>query len=238
MGNMFANHYREVTATKEAKRAAADGSDSMEGHTIHEQLLAQLATHVQQLKNVQSMQRKLDMKKEFAPTYDAYIQAQLAEEPAKQDPILTQVMIWLADIGEYERAMEIALYAHEYQLDMPQRFNRDVSTWMTDTFADAAIAAEKAGATDGPTLLMLKDISEATVDDDMPDEARAKLHKAMGVAYQALDPDENEGCLVDALFHLNRALELDRSCGVKKRRDTLAKVVNAPPVTDDNTTQT
>jgi hypothetical protein len=75
----------------------------------------------------------------------------------------------------------------------------------------------------------------------MPDQVRAKLHKAIGLAFQAeaeaFDPEAEsqraggKRALVDAaLTHLTRALELDGSAGVKKAVERLtADLKSFPP---------
>ncbi|MCY7297460.1 hypothetical protein, partial [Alteromonas sp. a30] len=57
-----------------------------------------------------------------------------------------------------------------------------------------------------------------TVEKDMPDEVRAKLHKALGLQLQYSNKQE-------AVSHLHRALELNPRSGVKKLFDKLKKDV-------------
>jgi hypothetical protein len=84
----------------------------------------------------------------------------------------------------------------------------------------------------GVPRAVLEETLALTADHDMPDQVRAKLHKAIGLAFQAeaeaFDPEAEsqraggKRALVDAaLTHLTRALELDGSAGVKKAVERL-----------------
>lgn len=224
MSNVFRAHYERVVAEQAAAKAAADpGTQTMAGTTPHDQLMAQLTSHMSQLKGVQSTERKVALKSDFVATYLPYIDGVLSEEPGVDDPIVTEIMVWLVDLEQYEKAAEIALYASEYKLKMPQRFTRGLAVWMAEAFGEAAIAAEAEGA-DGPSLQVLMDIAEATDGADMPDQVSAKLHKALGFAFER---DGEAQDLRSALFHYNRAIQLNEKCGLKKRRDDLDKKVNA-----------
>jgi len=224
MRDPFRTHFETVTAAKAAAQTAANpAADTMEGTTLHDQLMAQLATHISQLKGVQSTERKVAMKADFVGAYLPYIEGVMREEPGGDDPIMTEIMVWLVDLNQFEKAAEIALYASEYDLKMPQRFTRDLAVWMAEAFGEAGIQAEADG-TDGPGLEVLKDIAEATDGADMPDQVAAKLHKALGFAFEHAGDTQD---LRAALFHYNRALELHEKCGLKKRRDDLQKKVDA-----------
>ena len=51
---------------------------------------------------------------------------------------------------------------------------------------------------------------------DMPDQSRARLHKAIGAVLSESNP-------ASALNHLNHALQLDPRCGVKKDKQQLER---------------
>ncbi len=224
MSNLFRNHFERVQAAKAAAKTAADpAAETMDGTTPHDHLMAQLTTHISQLKGVQSTERKVELKAEFVGTYLPYIEGVLHEEPGMNDPIMTQVMVWLLDTGEFAKAAEIAFYALEHDLDMPSRFTRGLAVWMAEEFGEAGIRSEADG-TEGPGLFVLRDIAEMTDGKDMPDQVSAKLHKALGFAFERDGETQDRRA---ALVHYNRAIELHDKCGLKKRRDDLEKKVNA-----------
>lgn len=60
-------------------------------------------------------------------------------------------------------------------------------------------------------------------DQDMPDQVRARLHKALGLAQSESQPQE-------ALAQFLRALQLDENVGVKKLIEQLERQIrNNPP---------
>ncbi|MEI9696212.1 phage terminase small subunit, partial [Atlantibacter hermannii] len=101
----------------------------------------------------------------------------------------------------------IARHALKHGWVMPQRFNRTTATAVAEEFADAAMRAFADGGTFNAALLTQ---ALALVEShDMPDQSRARLHKALGYALR--DNDQ----AVAALNHLKRALQLDNNSGVK-----------------------
>ena len=71
-------------------------------------------------------------------------------------------------------------------------------------------------------------------DQDMPDEVRAKLHKALGYVHSSridsTPEDRRQSQRETALVHLRRALELHDKVGVKKDIERLEREIkNAAP---------
>ncbi len=81
-----------------------------------------------------------------------------------------------------------------------------------------ALKAIEAG--DPVDVTTLREVAELVAAEDMPDEVRAKLHKALGYGVYALaesvQPDRADALRRDALAQLRRALELHDKSGVKK----------------------
>ena len=89
----------------------------------------------------------------------------------------------------------------------------------------AAIAAGKPA-----DLASLDRAALLTAECDMPDEVRAKLHKAIGQAHQAFSGIGGDGTLdknaaQNALAHFKRALELHDRVGVKKEIERLERAL-------------
>jgi len=225
------NQLRKRAALQAARVAPAM---SMAGATAYEQQLAQLLQDRQRLKNVQSEQGKAELKASLIPVYEPYIQGVLAAGNGAQDDVLTTLMVWCIDAGLYQGALEIAAYVIQHNLIMPDRFARSTGTLIAEEIANAALKAQKAG--DGFPLEILERAAALTAEQDMPDQARAKLHLALGKAYNALVSDDQPQDL-DAIhlqaakLHLARAIDLHSNCGGKKdleRVDRLLKKHAAP----------
>ncbi len=177
----------------------------------HESLMAaKLATDQQRLKAIQSLERKLAVKKEILPDYEDYVAGVLEGQSGRQDDVLVTVMIWYIDTGVYSSALNIAAYALIHDLILPLHYARTLATLITEELAEAALARKTVSIDE---LMMLL---ELVAHRDMPDPVRAKLHKAIGFSLQSIDP-------AAALTHLHRAFGLHARCGVKKEIDRLER---------------
>lgn len=210
------NHFLRVTAASAAK--AAQASNPLRYATGRELMLAQLAEHKRQLKQVQSVERKAELKRKLLPEYAAWVRGVLEADTGTQDEVFMTVMVWLIDVGNFADALELAAYAIRHQLEMPDQYQRTTACLIAEEFANMALKGIEAG--DPVDVTTLREVAELVAAEDMPDEVRAKLHKAMGYACAALAEvatgPEAVSRRMDALTHLRRALELHDKCGVKK----------------------
>ncbi|EFD4937296.1 hypothetical protein F2M99_21830, partial [Escherichia coli] len=127
--------------------------------------------------------------------------------------VLMYVMLWRIDAGDYAGALEIGRHALRHGWVMPLG-NRNVQTVLAEEMADAAQSAML--ATTGFDVDLLLQTLELTDGLDMPDQSRARLHKAIGAVLSESNP-------ASALNHLNHALQLDPRCGVKKDKQQLER---------------
>ncbi|MFM0356142.1 phage terminase small subunit [Paraburkholderia nemoris] len=199
-------HYERVSAELAAASAAPGGS--LAGASAYELMLAKLATDRRRLKAIQSIERKIDVKRaELLPEYVDYVAGALSGGRGAQDDVLTTVMIWRVDAGDFAGALDIARYALAHRMTLPDQYDRPLATAIAEEFAQAALAAFKLGETFDAG--QLAEVMTLTGSADMHDQVRAKLHKALGKALQ--DADRTA-----ALDHLRRALQLDERAGVKQ----------------------
>ncbi|KWI47829.1 terminase [Burkholderia pseudomultivorans] len=165
----------------------------------YEMMRAKLATDQRRLKETQSVERKVEIKREILPDYVPYISEVLERDAGGQDDVVTTIMLWRLDARDMGGAMEIARYAIRHGLTMPAHFDRTLPATVAEGFADTA---------DVPSG-MLAEVIDLTAPFDMVDQIRAKLFKAYGVALTAADPDA-------ALAAFRRAFELNDKIGVKR----------------------
>lgn len=208
-------HFQRVTAARAAAQAAADGPKIMAGNA-YELMLAQLDTDRRRLKSIQSVERKIDAKREMLPTYEAYVQGVLDAASGVQDDVLMSVLVWRIDVGDLPGAIKIAGYALDHQLALPDQYQRTLGCLLAEEFADGALKAIKTGGTvDVPAL---QTIASLTQDQDMPDEVRAKLLKAIGLGLEATDPAQ-------AHDYLQQALAKHEGVGVKKDMERITRTL-------------
>jgi len=204
MGSPAQRHYERVMAGKVS--AATPGADHA-ARTAYELMLAKLHTDRARLRDIQSVERKVAVKRELLPEYDAWVTGALSTGTGGQDDVLMTLLVWYIDVGAYVRALDVAEYALRHSLNMPDQYDRTLATVLADEIGDAALATQRDKGV-FPVDVLLRTLG-MTAQADMPDPARAKLHKATGVALRASDPEQ-------ALTHLRRALELHEGAGVKR----------------------
>lgn len=230
MTNPCRRHFQRVTAAV-AAAAVAGPAMTMEGSTVYELHLAKLQQDYLRLKQVQSTEDKGKLKRQLLPEYAPYVEGVLAEGKGAQDQVLTTLMVWRMDAGDFTGALDIAEYVINYALLMPDRFERTTGTIVAEEIAEVALKAQKAGGTFDLDLLLRTE--QIAGEQDMPDQAKAKLHLALGKAFaeKVADDDTSEnqvivfGYLDSAKKHLARAIELNTNCGGKKDLERVERLL-------------
>ena len=197
--------------------AAVAPAALMDGATGYEVMLAKLQQDQFRLKQVQSREGKAKLKAEMLPEYVPYVDGVLSAGQGAQDDVLTTLMVWRFDAGDFTGGLQVAEYVLKHGLLMPDRFNRTTGCLVAEEVATAALKAQKAGGTFPREILT--ETATLTEDQDMPDEARAKLIQALGRATVEDITDElpgQPGQLQAGVDLLKRAIELHSSCGGKK----------------------
>lgn len=189
---------------------------------------AALGVDLRTLREIQSTERKIEAKRTMLPAYDPWIagvlEADAAGKGGAQDDIVTHVMIWRIDVGDFAGAIPLAEYVLRHNLILPERFERTAATLIAEETAEAALAAF---GQDTPFPLdTLRQVDGLVEIHDMPDQVRAKLEKAMGLHHgrlaDTLEPDADgvaggkRAAFERAARHLRRAQSLNSSAGVKK----------------------
>lgn len=228
-------------ATGLAAAAAAAAANDPDGAGSREAklMMLQLVDHRATLKAIQSREAKIAMKRDLLPFYDGWIAGVLEGASGEPDEVFTTIMIWRIDVGQYIEAVPLIQYALRHRMPLPERINRTLATFVTEEIAEAALkafalGAEVAAAFPAGVLAAIEDLvddEDPDLREDMPDEVRAKLQKAIGKAI--LQGGEDDRARQEqALKRFQRALELDDGAGVKKEIEQLVRKLNkpAPPV--------
>ena len=221
---------QQVRQRKLAAQASAQAPAGETTGSAYELMQAQLYEHRKALKGIQSIERKIEAKRGYLPLYWPWIDGVLAAGTGAQDLVLTSVFVWAIDCGEYRRALDIAAYVLQHGLSLPDQYARDPATTLIDEISEAAL---KGKIPEQPeAIAVLEQVAQLTADRDVPDQARAKLHKAIGYALvgrtAASEVDYKAVPLAvaqAALPHLHRALELFDGVGVKKDIERLERRV-------------
>jgi len=240
----LARKHRDRILASQMASAPALGSGlsspASDAGTPAERAAASIAMRLQhdlrRLKEIQSIARRVEVKREMLPAYTDWVAGLLdggrdAGAGIAED-VLPTVMVWLIDTGDYARALLLAEHVIAYDVPLPSRYERSAAALIVEEIADAAIRAQTAKA---PFPLdVLEHVAELTADADMHDQVRAKLHKAIGTelarAADAIDPAQPEFAALAqrALDPLRRAVALHDRVGVAGQIKRLERAL-APP---------
>lgn len=209
--------------------AASDSAAATE----YRQLLDALGNDLRSLSDIQSIERKVETKRQLIDRYRDWVTGALVagkDGPdgtagtVAQDEIVVTILIWALDVHDWGFALQIAVHVLSNGLSLPERYKRTPGTLIAEQIADTALA--DVDAVDHGTLIAAQQI---TAGEDMPDEVRAKLMKALGrnFKHQAETAGDREDDAIEvaggiaalwaaARDALTRALALNQHCGVKK----------------------
>lgn len=230
--NLARKHYQQHQAKSAAESAAEFGT--MQNTNAYEQQLMQLNSDKNRLKNIQSKQNKVELKRQLLPNYKPYLHGILEVKPGVQDAVVTEMLVWSIDVGEYDFALDLAEYVLEHGLKLPDRFERSEACFITEDIADEFLKVLKTDVSIDITVLerlesLITDESLDKSKRDMPDEVKAKLYLALGKAEMRLITGEQLVDLVHATRardFLEQACKLDDKCGGRTDLNKMTKFVN------------
>ncbi|MDH5633047.1 MAG: phage terminase small subunit [Gammaproteobacteria bacterium] len=199
-------HFERTTAEQQNKEVAEHGRTRANA-SLYELQLLKIAQHRGELRAIKSQEKKAERKRDFIDTYRDYIDGVIASDTGTEDEVVMTVFVWMIDAGMIVDAVRLAEYALKHNLPMPDKFRRDCATVLAEEIADHVLRSKN----DFPDVALLLQVKTLTDERDMHDQVRAKLFKAIGVAFDAL------GNFAEAGNYYRRALELDpKGSGVKK----------------------
>lgn len=213
---------------------AAAMPETGEAASEYNALVAVLHDNLRSLSEIQSVTdrnpKKAQMARVFTPWVEGVLEAGTRGEAA-QDEILVTMLIWAIDFRDIDRALDLADHAITHGLILPERYKRSVACLVAEDIAEAWFADSKDVSRE--QLLRAWALTEKA---DMPDQARAKIHKALGrttaTAADAFDPTADNApaggkpaLLEAAKFHFQWAIKLNKNVGVKKDLEAVEREI-------------
>lgn len=210
----------EIAAHAAPPPPSADTQAGLEYASLRVLLYDNLRT----LSDIASIEARNPKKAEFAIPFTEWIEGALAageQGIAAQDEILVTNLVWAIDYRDFDYALRLGAHVLRFNLVMPERYNRTAACFLAEEIATVALTQHEL-----VTLEQLVQVLALVEGADMPDQAKAKLHKAIGRAYRRrgedFDPNADNApaggkaaFVSEALTHFNRAKQLDDDCGVK-----------------------
>lgn len=179
-----------------------------------------LLVDLERLSDIDSIEQKKVLKRdELLPKYLEYVVRYRESGLNFPNQVLMYVLVWLFDVYEFEQGLELADFAMEQEQKLPERFNRNVPTFIADEVITWAEAEYKAGRSPEPYVsnLLPRVDGEWKLFERIP----ARYHKVLGIL--AMDAKDWR----KAIAHLERAEALYPEIGIGTRlkgsRKALAK---------------
>lgn len=181
---------------------------------------AALDQDLQRLSDLKNLASKQALKRdELLPKYQDYVQRYCESGLNFHNRVLVQVMVWLFDTEQFEDGLELADFAIEQGQVMPERFKRDIQTFVADAMIDWAFAEYNAERSPEPYLSNMLPLIDGKW--ELTEQIPSKYHKLIGM--RAMEAGEWN----TALTHLERSTELYPKAGnetrISKCRKALAK---------------
>lgn len=135
--------------TQLRKRAAKEAANTapaalMDGLNQYELMLAKLQQDQLRLRQIQSIQSKCLLKAQLIGEYKPYIDGVLSAGRGAQDDVVTTIMLWRFDAGDWDAGLDVAAYVLKHGLKMANRFDRTSGCLIAEEVAENAIKAQKA----------------------------------------------------------------------------------------------
>ena len=181
-------------------------------------MISALAEDCARLSDLDSIEvRQLLKREELLPKYLEYVQRYRESGLNHPNPVLMQVMVWLFDTVQFEAGLELAEFAMSQQQTMPERFRRNIQTFVGDTVMDWADAEYKAGRSPEPYVSQL--LPRVDGEWQLYEKIPARYHKLLGLI--AFDQEQ----WTQAITHFERATLLFPGIGVKTKQEDATKAL-------------
>jgi len=156
-------------------------------------------------------------REELLPKYMDYVQRYRESGLNHPNPVLMQALVWMFDTEQFDQALDLADFAMQQGQAMPERFRRDIPTFVADTVIDWADAEFKAKRSPEPYLSTL--LPRVDGEWQLFERIPARYHKLLGII--ATEQEQWE----KAIAHFERATALYPEIGVKTRLDDASKAL-------------
>lgn len=178
---------------------------------------------LQRLSDLKATPAKKELKRsELLPKYLPYVERYRESGLNLPNRVLVTVMIWLFDTAQFDAGYELAQFAMDQGQQMPERFKRDIPTFVADAVIEWAFEQHGAGRSPEPYLSDL--LPRVDGEWNLPEQIPSKYHKLIGIRAK------EDGQWETALQHFERSTELYAKAGndtrIKECRKELAKQRN------------
>lgn len=134
--NKALNKLQKLQADRPEGVVVKAADNEVKGDLAHYQTA--LKVDIAKVKNQKDLLDKARVKQAVLPTYLPFVDAYVESGDNYPNSVAVQVMVWLLDINEIEHGLKLALHLVKQGQKMPPKFDRDMSTFLSDMFYDWA----------------------------------------------------------------------------------------------------
>ncbi|WP_296059584.1 phage terminase small subunit [uncultured Amphritea sp.] len=215
----------ESTQTRRKKNSGSETANppgKLGWQSRHALMVSALANALAELSSHNSVEVRAQIKRDrLIPDFAEYLQDYRAAGQSFPNEPLIYFVIWQFDIGDVEQALEWGFFALEQGQSMPERFKRDLATYIADETIGWAEQQFKAGNSIEPYFGQVL----AKVEDEWKlfEKITANYFKLAGLSLLTGEPTEEQQKA--ALEYFRKAHEKYSKVGVKTRMNELEKVL-------------
>lgn len=191
-----------------------------------------LETDIAKIAATSDLLEKAKIKQAVLPTYLPFVEQYVKSGEVYPNEIAVYVMIWLFDVVDIEKALNLALVLIQQKQRMPSKFDRDMQTFVCDFMYDWAAACLKNDHSASPYL----DVLVATLEKDAWDVHVLCLSKLLVMLAKF---KELAGEYQTAWDLASKAETINpEKAGVKGLKDRLKRHLNKPEDSDPADSET
>lgn len=140
-----------------------------------------LAVDLAKLKEIRSRDGKADLKEGLLEKYAGYVTR--LQDSGQLHDLLGWFLVWLFDTKKLGRAVAHGLWCVAHGVTLPERFARDLPTFVADAILEWAECEVEAGRTPEPYFTQIFAPADGLCGTpwDLPDEVTAKFYRLRGL---------------------------------------------------------
>ncbi|WP_274023240.1 phage terminase small subunit [Vibrio parahaemolyticus] len=197
---------RRQLIEKQANQSAPGVSSGADTDSLHIKLI-EFEEDRKYLRSLNAIADRIKHKREvLVPKYKPYVQAYLESGEAFENPIFTNLVVWLFDIKELDTAIEWCMKAIELDLPTPENFRRDWPTFCADEVLAWAETESERGHSIEPYFSQV--FEKVSKEWRLHEKVHAKWYKFAGLYLIRNEEGQPQATAIGNLETLEKALAL------------------------------
>lgn len=197
---------RQKLIEQQANQSAPDAVSGVDTDSLHIKLI-EFEEDRKYLRSFNAIADRIKHKREvLVPKYKPYVQAYLESGEAFENPIFTNMVVWLFDVKELDAAIEWCMKAIELDLPTPENFRRDWPTFCADEVLAWAETESERGHSIEPYFSQV--FEKVEKDWRLHEKIHAKWYKFAGLYLIRNEEGQPQATAVGNVETLEKALAL------------------------------